>query len=54
MVCKNCKNKKDFTMIKEIAEWNADLKGWAKIPNGNEYAVCDKCSSVKVDFESSY
>ena len=44
MKCKNCGNTKDFTMIREIAFWNAEKKKFEDATeDGDEYYVCDKC-----------
>ena len=58
MKCKNCGNTKDFTMIREIAFWNADKKEFEPITDSDEYYVCDVCMAKNkegfIDVEGDY
>lgn len=58
MICKNCGNKERFTMIKDIADWNAKEKKFIPITDGDEYYVCDDCTAKSgaghIDTEGDY
>lgn len=43
MLCKNCGNRKRFTMIKETESWNSKEKRFEPITDSDEYYVCDVC-----------
>jgi len=60
MICKRCGNKKDFTMIREIAYWDSEDKMFKDTQDGgDEFYVCDTCMSNNeegghIDTEGDY
>jgi len=55
MKCKNCGNKEDFTMVREIGYWENKEKMFKDVDRvPEEYIICGICGSVKVDTEEDY
>lgn len=59
MLCKNCGNTKDFTMIRDIAYWNDEKKIFEDTISGDDYYVCDVCMAGNeegkhIDTEGDY
>ena len=60
MICKNCGNTTNFTMIKEIAYWNDEKRRFDDATEeGEEYFVCDECmhkneEGKHIDTEGEY
>ena len=63
MICNRCGNKKEFTMIREIAYWNDEKKKFEDATAWDEYYICDNCAKkhevdkdgvVFIDTEGDY
>jgi hypothetical protein len=50
MKCKNCGNDKEFTMMRNFAQWNNKRRLWIE-NRGDDCIVCDECNGFEIEDE---
>lgn len=48
--CNTCGNREDFSLLKEIGQWDATVGKWISIEDSDAtVTVCDKCDSQDIN-----